>query len=371
MRPLLDRTIDSRALALTRILVAAASPILATEWLIPLTRATSGDYLALPAFSWIPVPSPLAAWLLFALTIVAAAALALGLMARAAAGAVAGVAATVMLLEQQTYSNHLLLLVCLSTLLAFSGAGRAWSMSRSRQAERVPFWPAFLIMALVTSVYAWTAVGKVNAQYLSGEVMASAVRESIPFPVGAFAALAVASIATEAFLAVALWIRRLRPAAFVVGAGLHASIILVLNDPRPLVPFAMLMLSGYVLFLADSIAVEGPRIVVWDSYCSFCQRWVRLFRALDLFTVHRFIGSAEPGAFDDPRVVEERAWEALQLVSPARHEEGFDAVRRILEASPVTFLFAPLLGLFPVRSVGRRVYRHVAAQRTCKVPLDR
>ena len=109
------------------------------------------------------------------------------------------------------------------------------------------------------------------------------------------------------------------------------------------------------------------RIVIWDSHCSFCRRWVALFRFLDWFRLHRFVGSSEPGAFDDPRVTPEMAEQAIQLLTSKRRAEGFDAVRRVLSVSPLTFWTAPILWLPPVNSLGNRIYKRVAARRRCKI----
>lgn len=109
------------------------------------------------------------------------------------------------------------------------------------------------------------------------------------------------------------------------------------------------------------------RTVIWDSECSFCRRSVRVGRALDWLRLHRYVGSSEPGAFDDPRVTPEMADRAVQLLTPTRRAEGFDAVRRILAVCPLTFWLAPILWLPPVYRLGDRAYRRVAARRTCKI----
>jgi len=92
-----------------------------------------------------------------------------------------------------------------------------------------------------------------------------------------------------------------------------------------------------------------------------------MFRFLDLFRLHRFIGSSEPGAFDDPRVTPEMADRAIQLLTSKRQAEGFDAVRRVLAVSPLTFWTAPILWMPPVNRLGSHVYKKVAARRTCKI----
>ncbi|WP_310529476.1 DCC1-like thiol-disulfide oxidoreductase family protein [Nocardioides sp.] len=112
---------------------------------------------------------------------------------------------------------------------------------------------------------------------------------------------------------------------------------------------------------------DSERIVIWDSYCSFCHRWAKVLAWLDVTGTHRFVGTAEPGAHDDPRVTREDTDRALQLLTPQGRFEGYDAIRRVLARSPITFWFVPLLWLPPVRVVGERLYWRIAASRTCAV----
>lgn len=109
------------------------------------------------------------------------------------------------------------------------------------------------------------------------------------------------------------------------------------------------------------------RTVIYDSHCSFCRRCAQLLRWLDWFRLHRVVGSAEPGAFDDPRVTPAMADEAVQLLTPRVHAQGFDAVRRVLAVCPLTFWTAPILWLPPVKRLGDRAYTYVAARRTCRI----
>ncbi|WP_107768110.1 thiol-disulfide oxidoreductase DCC family protein [Nocardioides terrigena] len=117
------------------------------------------------------------------------------------------------------------------------------------------------------------------------------------------------------------------------------------------------------------------RTVIWDSHCSFCRRWATVLTWIDVTGSHVFVGSAELDALNDPRVTAEDAYRALQLLTPRGRFEGYDAIRRLLARSPITFWTAPLLWLPPVRTVGDRVYRRIASSRTCAIggpqpPLD-
>jgi predicted DCC family thiol-disulfide oxidoreductase YuxK len=107
--------------------------------------------------------------------------------------------------------------------------------------------------------------------------------------------------------------------------------------------------------------------VIWDSHCSFCHRWARVLARLDVFGRVRLVGTAEPGAYEDPRVTPEHTAHALQLLTATARYEGYDAIRRVLARSPITFWLAPLLWLPPVRALGEKWYRRVADSRTCLI----
>lgn len=115
------------------------------------------------------------------------------------------------------------------------------------------------------------------------------------------------------------------------------------------------------------MSARTRRSVVWDSHCSFCRRSVTIARALDWLRVHDYVGSAEPGALDDPRITAEDADRAVQLLTPDGRFEGFDAVRRILLRCPPTCWLAPVLWLPPVARLGERVYARIAARRSCSI----
>jgi hypothetical protein len=250
MRRILSDVMDPRPLALARILVGLAAAGFSFEWISVLARAASGKYLAFPVIPGWPAPSPVFVLVLFAVSLVASAGMVLGLAGRIPALLASAATAAVLLSDQQTYSNHLVLLMMLAGFLGMSGAAEAWTVSRAQHPARVPYWPAFLIKAQVTTVYAWTAFAKVNPQYLSGEVLGTYLQPWAPIPDGLLPLAAVLSIMVEAFLAVGLWIAGTRQAAFVAGAALHLGIVFLLQDSAPLVGFAALMAAGYVLFSA-------------------------------------------------------------------------------------------------------------------------
>ena len=115
--------------------------------------------------------------------------------------------------------------------------------------------------------------------------------------------------------------------------------------------FGALVLGTYVLFVDWQ---PRSRVVTWSDESPFCSRFVRVFRRLDWFGVHEFVRSDRLSA---PREVDD----ALRLDGPGERASGFVAIRMMLERSPVTFLFAPLLRLWPVAAAGRRAFRRLAS----------
>ncbi|MDP9997756.1 HTTM domain-containing protein [Pseudarthrobacter sulfonivorans] len=258
MRDILMRGINPRPLAVARILVGLVAFGFTFEWIRVLLRVSSGNYLTLPVVVGTPSPGRELVLTLFAISLGASAAMILGLAGRVPAITVALTTAAVLLLDQQTYSNHMVLLFMLALFLGMSDSTQALSLSRSRHKTEVTYWPAFLIKSQISVLYAWTAIAKINPQYLSGEVLGTFMQPWVPVPDGLLPAAAILSVVTEAILAVALWIPEVRIAAFVLGGGLHIGIVVALDSPAPLIGFGLLMLSGYVLFASGSGRTYTP-----------------------------------------------------------------------------------------------------------------
>jgi predicted DCC family thiol-disulfide oxidoreductase YuxK len=361
----LGRPVDPRPLALMRIGVGVATGMIGLETWRILIKVSAPEKLQVPAVDWLPELSHGLIWALLALWTISAAALTLGLRARVAAASLTVLAVIAMVLDEQAYSNHLAFMAVLCALLALGRPAAVWSLDAKRPGARAatPYWPVFLIKFQISTVYGFAALSKVNATYLSGEVLERSARSPLSELAEPMVIVASASaIVVELFLSVALWSERLQKIAFPLGLSLHLMIVATLENPLPLIPFGILALSPYVLFLR---AEPASRLVVWDDSCAFCGRWIAVLRRLDLLGVHRFVGSGDPAAFVGTGVTPDQAERAIQLVAGGRRVEGYDALRKVLEVSPLTFLVAPLLGLAPLARLGRRAYRHVAGRRAC------
>ena len=147
-----------------------------------------------------------------------------------------------------------------------------------------------------------------------------------------------------------------------------ALLVLVMGSGASATVMATPMVLGWAAAIALAWMALLPRgrvIVVWDDSCSFCAGWVRWFRRLDwngVIDLRPLSGPMPEG------VTRAEAEDALQVVLPdGSVHAGFQAVRRIAERLPLTFPVSPFLGL--VSGPGDRIYRKVAARRTCGVSV--
>jgi len=316
-----------------------------------------------PAFAWSPQLDRVWEIAVFAaLWLAAAGGLTLGWRARACAAVLFGCSVLTFGLDQNLRSNHGYLLMLLTLLLSFTDSGAVLSVGWKREGRperEIERWPVLLMRLQLSIVYFYTALAKVNPVFLSGTVIAQ-VAYFPPFlrRPGAMALLAAGTIAVEFFLAFALWIRVLRPWAFLAGFLLHGLIAALMG--AALWVFSLITFSLYVLFLD---APPHSRLVIWDDRCGFCRRWIRLARRLDWLRLHRFEGSSRTAALAEAGVTREEAGEEVKLWDGRRRYGGFDAVRVLLEQTPAGFLWARLLALPIVRPIGVRAYRAVARRR--------
>jgi hypothetical protein len=131
--------------------------------------------------------------------------------------------------------------VWLFALLAFSlvrsdacWSFRTWLKPALRQSDAGPIWPIRLMQIQLSLVYAVNAIAKSTPHYLSGETLIAMSQMRPNFlvnlsdgyahlgPIAMPAALAaISSVATESFLAVGFWFRRLRWLTAAVGVAFH------------------------------------------------------------------------------------------------------------------------------------------------------
>lgn len=369
IRQLVTGRIDARALGVTRAAVGVAGLVMSLEIGGYLSRLAQPGILRLPVLD--PVATAVvAAWpMVIVAWIVAAVGFTFGFRTRITGGALGVIGLALLATDQQLYSNHLYLLTTVVVILTLAGAGNGFAIGRHQRTDAAK-WGWFLLRFQVSLVYGFSALAKLNASYLSGSVMASYLRSDGPLAIpqawrgfDAMLVLSIVALLAEALLAIGLWVPTWRRNAFVVGLGLHLMILLTFDPPLPFLAFGILTLAMYVQFLD---AKPASRLVIWDRSCDFCRSSVTWARRLDWLGALAYAGNDETDVLASHGITRQAADEAMHVVHDGT-SAGFDAVRRIAEVLPISFLWAPLLGLPPIRFVGERVYRNVARRRHCRI----
>ena len=242
-----DVVVDPRPVAVLRMALGVATVMNVFEATDLLLGIADGA-LARPMVAWVPGPSTPVVLAYLLVGTVAGLGLTLGVRTTAMALTCGLMNVAVLVWDEQTYSNHRVLATLLVLFLAFARSDHAWSLSaRGRAATAVPWWPQLLVMAQVSVVYWFAALSKLNPLFISGD----GLRDWVwwPLPDWVFAPMAIATVLTELFLAVGLWFWRTRWVAALLGLGLHLSIVTMLDDPAPLLAFALECVPVYLLFL--------------------------------------------------------------------------------------------------------------------------
>lgn len=262
------RPAPGRMAGWARVAVGLAAVGAAFDTAVILRRVLADGVLPLPYAG--PVPVIPAAWLdaLLGVWVASGAAFLLGWRTTAAGVVLAAVMAYVMLMTQQTYSNHLYLLVWEVGLLTLAGAGAAVSLdARGRPPGTVRAGPVFLLKVQLSVVYAFAALAKINPGYLSGGLLAAAMRWDGPLAIPdllrshlVLSALAFASVAGEALLAVLLWSPRWRRAGAALGVSLHLGMAAMIpfSELSDILIFAASAIGLYPLFFDDGPSAASP-----------------------------------------------------------------------------------------------------------------
>jgi uncharacterized membrane protein YphA (DoxX/SURF4 family) len=245
-------------LAIARITIGLCSYAVVWEAWRFLPRILSPLVVQLPYFTWLPrLPSSALPLFMF-VWFIAASALVVGYKTRLAGAIITCLSAYTLLLDEQTYSNHLYLFFLIALLLTVADSGAALSLdARSKGArESVPGWPIVLLRFQVSLVYGFSAIAKLTPQFLSGDVLFQTLKQQgwVSFPHSLrtpqlITALAMSAIILELFIAVGLWSKRLRWGAVIAGVTLHVFILVMLDSSRlSLGIFALEMFAVYPLF---------------------------------------------------------------------------------------------------------------------------
>lgn len=333
----LTSTMSPRPLGLARIVVGIAAVIRGLmSWQV-LNRLAEDQILRVPYLEWIPQPSlPLAIGIV-TVWLVAAVLFTFGWRVGVTGSGLLAAILVTLVLDQQTYSNHMYLMAWLVALMTLADAGAGINVSRADRT--IVRWPVLLLMMQASIVYGFSGLTKINDDFVSGRVLAASLRGGlVEFPEALrtprfLSVLALIVIAVELAIAVFLWRRRFRPAVFILGLGLHVSITALMTNTIELLVFSLEMMALYPLFLEGRLSVVAhPESLLPDR--------ARRFDVLRVVDIETDRGTAE-----------------VTLTHHGITSKGAAAHTRILEHLVPWLWFAPLLRLPGVAHLHRRRHR--------------
>jgi predicted DCC family thiol-disulfide oxidoreductase YuxK len=113
----------------------------------------------------------------------------------------------------------------------------------------------------------------------------------------------------------------------------------------------------------ELLSRRGQLLVIFDGTCAFCQRSIRIVRALDwlrLLPAEDFVTASAR----DPRVARSALDEGIRVQSrDGSMSIGIDAVRAMTLRMPLFAWLGVLLYVPPVRWIGGKAYAWISARR--------
>lgn len=251
----IPESVPAQPLAVFRIVVGLVATAKGLEF-VPKTLFYADPH---PLYDFLP-DLPRIVWTVLALPLIASGImLVLGLGARVAALA-AGALAMAFLFGAYNYYHHIYMIGTVALMLALTDSDAALSLRSRRGMGRDRVWapPVYLLRSMISIVYIYAAISKMNFDFLSGNELALLGFKSMIVPdslrvMPLLMAMAFGAIASELFIGIGLWARRTRPFAVAVGVFLHVNMIAYISPvfvaAADLTLFAAVMITGYGLFV--------------------------------------------------------------------------------------------------------------------------
>jgi len=376
---LFGRRVDGRAIAWARALIGVDCVLRGFEAWGILERVLAPGHLRLSYVSWAIAPSLDALPLYIAVWIGLALAFAGGWLTLVSGPVLSALMGYTLLVDQQTYSNHLYLLSLVVALLTVAESHRRPSLEGADpDATTVPAWSVMLLKLQVSIVYIFGAVSKINFAFLSGAVLYLNLRPSLKGMVGHFPpvllVMAAASILLELWLAAALWSPRWRTRAVSIGIAFHVGIVLSLrtSESVQLIVFTTLMSTLYLQFFSHT-----PRhvTVYYDDSCGVCARVIGWFLARQRQPWIAAIGSTSGAAFQhDTSKFDLQQSILLVDYESGEYATGSRAFAALVKALPVVYQPLRIAALPGFVLVSDAVYGLIAKRRheiSSRLGLDR
>lgn len=182
----------------------------------------------------------------------------------------------------------------------------------------------------------------------------------------------ISVILLELGFIVAVIYPRLRKIVALGGLGFHVSVIVFMA-----IVFKSLMWC-YVTFI--DWAKWGQRLgkflfrqelyVIFDDQCGLCRHSIASLRTMDVMGRITYISISEANTREQEDLNwldEDALLRAMHVVIGSRAWRGYDAYRVLSRRMPLLWPLLPFLYLWPITAIGRRIYRHVADTRACRI----
>ncbi len=248
-----SRTTYARPLAVARIITGGAAFLRGLVSYRLFDRVLTPGVVRARDFDWVPEMTRAAMPWYTLVWLAVAAAFALGYRTRLSGTILLGLIVYHLMADGSFFWSHIYFLGCLILLLTVADAGADLSFDWRAQGDGrrgVRLWGVVLLKLHISIVYGVAAAAKVNPEFLSGAVLGRwLLRPEFLKTPEVLIALAWATIIYEAGMAIALWVKRLRPWAIATGILFHAAIPLSMGLTGGLIVFSASIVGTYVLFL--------------------------------------------------------------------------------------------------------------------------
>jgi len=245
---------DARGFAFARIFVGAAALLRAPVSYHLFDNVLRPGVLQARAYEWLPAVSR--DWMAGYILLWAAAAFSfmVGYRTRFSGGLLCALIAYHLAADQNFFASHVFFLLHVVLLLTIGNSGAVLSVDwfrRGRLPGEVLAWPVHLLKLQVSIIYFFAAVLKLNPGFISGDRLRDALKVTeTSSGMDWVWWLSAATIALEFYLSFALWSRRLRPTAILMGVGFHAAIPLSMGLYGGLIVFSTTIVGTYWAYLS-------------------------------------------------------------------------------------------------------------------------
>ena len=187
----------------------------------------------------------------------------LGIFTRFAGIVISVVYTYLFLLSQFSYSHHTFLLIVVLLILGFSRCNEYYSIDSliyKREDKKRKILPVRLLQVLITIVYTFSFLQKLNYSWLSGNIILLFLSNGVikgdftelinstltmPYLEYFWRSLGTFTVFAEGLLAFGLWVPRLRRFTILIGIMLHLGIDLTIG----VATFSMQMMALYIVFI--------------------------------------------------------------------------------------------------------------------------